>query len=148
MPEAELSRLRRQVEKLLEDDYARLVKYVRTLEKGAARGHTVDEIVADAMKYVATGVETGMIKPTDYEWERAAILTIWSLGALVLHEHLERLIGVDITADLSHDPKSASPYMAPALEIFSQGVFTETTVQVMREAFVDAFADDTKKEDA
>jgi uncharacterized membrane protein YkvA (DUF1232 family) len=35
------------IERLLEDDYARLVKYVRGLEKGAARGYTVDEIIAD-----------------------------------------------------------------------------------------------------
>ena len=35
------------VEKLLEDDYARLVKYVRTLEKGAAHGRAVDDVIAD-----------------------------------------------------------------------------------------------------
>lgn len=35
------------VERLLEDDYGRLVKYVRTLEKGAARGRAVDDIIAD-----------------------------------------------------------------------------------------------------
>ena len=124
-------------------------KYLaRTLVDGSPHvAELVDEIVADAMKYVATGVETGMIKPSDYEWERAAILSIWSLGALVLHEHLERLIGVDITADLSRDPKSAAAYMAPALEIFGEGVFTETTVQLMSEAFIEASAGNTKKED-
>ncbi len=36
------------IEKLLEDDYPRLVKYVRTLEKGAARGRAVDDIVGDS----------------------------------------------------------------------------------------------------
>ena len=115
-------------------------KYLaRTLVDGSPHvAELVDEIVADAMKYVATGVETGMIKPTEHEWQRAAILTIWSLGSLVLHEHLERLIGVDITADFSHDPKSAAAYMAPILEIYSQGVFTDTTIQMMRAAFVDA----------
>jgi len=35
------------IEKLIEKDYPRLVKYVRTLEKGAARGRTVDDIVGD-----------------------------------------------------------------------------------------------------
>ncbi|MDJ0960421.1 MAG: TetR family transcriptional regulator [Acidimicrobiia bacterium] len=113
-------------------------KYLaRTLVDGSPHvAELVDEIVRDAVGYVATGVETGMIKPTEHEWGRAAILTIWSLGALVLHEHLERLIGVDITADFSQDPTATTAYMAPALEIFSQGVFTETTVQLMREAFV------------
>lgn len=115
-------------------------KYLaRTLVDGSPHvAELVDEIVTDAMKYVATGVETGMIKPSDHEWERAAILTIWSLGALVLHEHLERLVGVDITADFSANPKAVSAYMAPILEIYSQGVFTDTTIQLMRAAFVDA----------
>ena len=68
--------------------------------------------------------------------------------ALVLHEHLERLVGVDITADFSQNPKAVTAYMAPALEIYSQGVFTETTVQLMREAFVDASRQNTEKEEA
>jgi AcrR family transcriptional regulator len=107
----------------------------------------VDEIVKDAMQYVAIGVESGMVKPSDYEFERAAILTIWSLGSLVLHEHLERLIGVDITADFSDDPQKVSAYMAPILEIYSQGVFTETTIEMMRATFVEA-ADSNEKEQA
>jgi AcrR family transcriptional regulator len=115
-------------------------KYLaRTLVDGSPHvAELVDEIVSDAVKYVATGVETGMIKPSDHERERAAILTIWGLGALVLHEHLERLIGVDITADFSKNPKAVSSYMAPILEIYSNGFLTETTVKLMSEAFVDA----------
>lgn len=109
----------------------------RTLVDGSPHvAELVDEIVDDAIKYVATGVETGMIRPSAHERERAAILTIWALGALVLHEHLERLIGVDITADFSLDPKAASAYMAPVLEIYGQGVITDKTVQLMSEAFV------------
>ncbi|MDJ0923664.1 MAG: TetR family transcriptional regulator [Acidimicrobiia bacterium] len=123
-------------------------KYLaRTLVDGSPHvTELVDEIVADAMKYVATGVETGMVKPSEHEWERAAILTIWSLGSLVLHEHLERLIGVDITADFSQDRTAASAYMAPILEIYGQGVFTETTVQLMRAAFVDAAEKEQERE--
>ena len=49
---------------------------------------------------------------------------------------LERLIGVDITADFSQSPKAASAYMAPILEVYGQGLFTEKTVQLFREAFV------------
>ncbi len=122
-------------------------KYLaRTLVDGSPHvAELVDEIVTDAMKYVATGVETGMIKPTEHEWERAAILTIWGLGSLVLHEHLERLIGVDITSDFSADPKATSAYMAPILEIYSNGFLTETTVQILRAAFVDA-ATEAEKE--
>lgn len=123
-------------------------KYLaRTLVDGAPHvAELVDEIATDAMKYVATGVETGMVKPSNHEWERAAILTIWSLGALVLHEHLERLVGVDITADFSQNPKAVSAYMAPILEIYSQGVFTDTTIELMRAAFVDAADQQQEKE--
>lgn len=120
----------------------------RTLVDGSQHvAELVDEIVGDAVKYVATGVESGMIRPSNHEWERAALLTIWGLGALVLHEHLERLVGVDITADLSADPKAASAYMAPALEIYSQGVFTEKTVQLMSEAFVDASQQESQEKE-
>lgn len=99
----------------------------------------VDEIVADAVEYVEKGVVSGMISPTRYPKERAAILTIWSLGALVLHEHLARLIGVDITEPVDH-PLAASSYVAPVLEILS-GFITEATVQLMSEAFVDGPAE-------
>lgn len=113
-------------------------KYLaRTLVDGSPHvAELVDEIVNDAVKYVATGVETGMIKPSRYERERAAILTIWGLGALVLHEHVERLLGVDVTADFSTNPKAVSAYMAPILEIYSHGFLTEKTVRLMSEAFV------------
>lgn len=124
-------------------------KYLaRTVVDGSPHvAELVDEMVNDAVQYVETGVESGMIKPSEHERERAAVLTIWSLGALVLHEHLERLIGVDLTAaDLGNDPQAGAAYMAPALEIFGQGVFTEQAVRAMREAFVAAQNDNENKE--
>jgi AcrR family transcriptional regulator len=125
-------------------------KYLaRTLVDGSPHvAELVDEIVADAVGYVATGVDTGMIRPSDHERERAAILTVWGLGALVLHEHLERLIGVDITADFSGDPKAVSAYMAPILELYSNGLLTEKAVQLMREAFVAPTETEQEKESA
>lgn len=125
-------------------------KYLaRTLVDGSPYvAELVDEIVNDAVSYVATGVETGMIKPSNHERGRAAILTIWGLGALVLHEHLERLIGVDITADFSEDPKAVSAYMAPILEIYANGLLTDKTVQLMSEAFVEAPTDKTQEKES
>lgn len=38
----------KQVEEFLEGDYAKLVAYVQGLQKGAARGRTVDEIMTDS----------------------------------------------------------------------------------------------------
>jgi hypothetical protein len=114
-------------------------KYLaRTLVDGSTHvAELVDEMVNDAVEYIAAGVETGMIKPSDNERDRAVILMIWGLGALVLHQHLERLIGVDITADFSQNPKAVSAYMAPILEIYSNGFLTETTIQLMSDAFLD-----------
>jgi AcrR family transcriptional regulator len=125
-------------------------KYLaRTLVDGSPHvAELVDEIVNDAVAYVATGVETGMIKPSNHERGRAAILTIWGLGALVLHEHLERLIGVDITADFSENPKAVSAYMAPILEIYSEGFLTEKTVQLMRAAFINAPAEAAQEKES
>lgn len=125
-------------------------KYLaRTLVDGSQHvAELVDELTKDAAQYVAKGVETGMLKPSKYPDERVAILMIWSLGALVLHEHLERLIGVDITADFSLDPKAASAYMAPILELYGQGFVTDKTVELLSRAFVDASADTQEKETA
>ena len=113
-----------------------LAKYLaRTLVDGSPHvADLVDEIVADAVEYSETGVQKGMLTPTKYPRERAAILTMWQLGALVMHEHLARLIGVDITEPLD-DPKAASSYLGPALEIFG-GFITETTAELLGGAFV------------
>lgn len=108
----------------------------RTLVDGSPHvAELVDEIVADAVEYLATGEETGLIEPSDHDWERAAILTIWGLGALVLHEHLERLIGVDLTADAAGQLEPMSAYGAPAVEIYSRGVLTEKAARLMADAF-------------
>jgi len=113
----------------------------RTLVDGSPHvAELVDELVADARAYIATGVETGMIRPSEYPQERAAILTIWMLGGLVLHEHLERLIGVDITTDFSQDPEAMSSYAVPAVDILG-GFITETYRELISEAFVDAPAE-------
>jgi AcrR family transcriptional regulator len=125
-------------------------KYLaRTLVDGSPHvAELLDEVVNDAVDYLATGVETGMIKPSNHERGRAAILVVWGLGALVLHEHLDRLIGVDITADFSKDPKAVSAYMAPILEIYAEGLLTETTVQLMSEAFVNVSPDTSQEKES
>lgn len=114
-------------------------KYLaRTLVDGSPHvADLVDELVNDAIGYINTGVETGMISPSEYPRERAAILTIWMLGGLVLHEHLERLIGVDITTDFSQDPAAMSSYAVPAVDILS-GFITQTYRELISGAFVDA----------
>ena len=90
-----------------------------------------------------TGVEAGLLMPSELPRQRAALLTVWSLGGIVLHEHLERLLGVDITSDFSQDPASASNYVAAAMDVLS-AMFTDTTRELWSQAF--AGSDDETKE--
>lgn len=117
-----------------------LARYLaKTLVDGSPHvADLVDEMVKDAVGYIATGVEAGLLTPSDHPNERATILTLWMLGALVLHEHLERLIGFDITGDLTEDPEqSGSAYFGPVAEILG-GFFTDTAKELIGEAFPDA----------
>ena len=122
-------------------------KYLaRTLVDGSKHvAELVDELVDDAVAYTELGVASGMMTPTQYPRERAAILTIWALGGFVLHEHLARLIGVDITQDFSDDPHAIGAYVAPAVEI-AAGYITETTKQMMMQAFLDAAPEEEKEQ--
>ena len=115
-----------------------LLRYLaRSMVDGSAHvADLVDEMASDAVEYMQAGVEAGLLTPSDLPRERAALLTLWSLGGVVLHEHMERLLGVDITADFSQDPESAAAYIAPALEILG-GIVTETTKQLWSEALAD-----------
>lgn len=98
----------------------------------------VDELVSDAESYLQQGVENGMLRPSANPRGRAAVLTMWSLGALVLHRHVERILGVDLTApDLGVDPAVAA-YFVPALELMGEGVLTGSYAQLVRESFSSA----------
>lgn len=111
----------------------------RTLVDGSPQvAELIDELVHDAVGYMAAGVEAGTLRPSAHPYERAALLTIWSLGALVLHEHLERLIGVDLTRDPAElaDPTRGAAYMGPALELFTDGLVTDEVAASLRAGFV------------
>ena len=113
-----------------------LLRYLaRTLVDGSPHvAELVDEFVDDAVEYMQVGVEAGLLLPSEFPRQRAALLTIWSLGGIVLHEHLERLLGVDITSDFSQDPATASNYVAAALDVLG-AMFTDTTRELWSQAF-------------
>jgi AcrR family transcriptional regulator len=117
-----------------------LMRYLaRTLADGSEHVATlIDEMVADAEGYVEVAVASGFMKPSDYPRERVVILMIWMLGGLVLHEHLERLLGVDLTDD---DPDNLLGYLVPAMELLGQGAladrFYEQTKDALRERFAE-----------
>lgn len=106
-----------------EDDRLPLLAYLaRALQDGsAAVAALVDEMVADAEAVLAAGVESGMVRPLDHPRGVAAVLTLWSLGALVLHEHVRRVLGTDLTGPMSNVTLSAG-YMVPAMEILTHGL--------------------------
>ena len=95
----------------------------------------VDDLVADAEAYFQQGVEAGTLRPTANPRGRAAVLAMWSLGALVLHQHLERILGVDLTDPEAVAGSAIAAYAGPAYEILSQGVFTEAFAAHIRETF-------------
>lgn len=112
-----------------------LMRYLaRTLVDGSPQvAALVDEMVADAAGYLAEGVESGLLRPTAYPRERAAVLAIWSLGALVLHEHLDRLLGVDLTGTRD-DPAARSAYVGPVLEMLTEGIISPDAAAHLKQA--------------
>lgn len=79
----------------------------------------VDLMIADAEGYIRAGVAAGMMTPSDDEHARAAMLTLYALGSLSLHKHLERHFGLDVrSADLPAQP-GFSRYVKVQMEVFS-----------------------------
>ncbi|WEV77062.1 TetR family transcriptional regulator [Janibacter cremeus] len=113
-----------------------LLRYlVRTLSEGGEQvGRLVDDMVADAEVYMAASEQAGLLKPSSVPRERAVVLVLWSLGALVLHEQLHRLLGVDFLAP-GTDPEDLAPYFRPVMELYTQGLITEGAYSEMAGLF-------------
>ncbi|WP_083442006.1 TetR/AcrR family transcriptional regulator [Nitriliruptor alkaliphilus] len=114
------------------EDSRHLMRYLgRTLTDGSPHvAVLVDEMVDDAVEYMAEGERTGLILPSEHPRSRAAVLTLWSLGLLTLFEHAERLLGVDLLGS----PEQYGAYVLPALEMLSKGVVPEALYDQMRDA--------------
>jgi hypothetical protein len=107
-------------------------------EDSPAVERLVDDLVADAERYLERGVESGLLRPSDDPHGRAAVLALWSLGVLALHRHLERILGIDLTdADALADPAIAA-YIGPAYEILGGGIFTDEAAATLRAAATEA----------
>lgn len=76
----------------------------KTLADGSPRvDELIDEMLEDSLGYMAEGVENGILKPAENPRERAVVLILWTLGALVLHDQAKRLLGIDPTSDRIED---------------------------------------------
>jgi len=85
----------------------------------------VDNLVDDAEDYCRQFVEAGMMRPTSDPRGRAAVLLLWGLGSMVMHKHLQRILGVDIIdPEFGSDPASVA-YASLVHEIYSEGIYTE-----------------------
>lgn len=94
----------------------------------------VDGMVSDAEVYLAQGVESGMLKPSADPHGRAVIMVLWNLGLLVMHHHLNRLLGADLVdPDFGSSPAIAN-YLAPIMELYGDGVFTAEFMENARTA--------------
>lgn len=119
-------------------DAPRLLRYLtRAMTEGGE--HTaalIDDLLEDALEYMEAGERAGMILPSRFPRDRAAVLLLWSLGALTLHEQVSRLLDVDLLAG-DDAPESLGRYFRPALELYSQGLITEQTGEGLLAALPD-----------
>jgi TetR/AcrR family transcriptional regulator, regulator of cefoperazone and chloramphenicol sensitivity len=115
-----------------EDPGSPIVRYLaRALVDGSPQVVAlVDGMVEAAVDSVEAGIRSGTLQHTDDPRGVATLLTIWSLGALVLHEHVERLLGADLTGA----PTERGPYVRAAVEVLA-GVITEEVRDNVRRAF-------------
>jgi AcrR family transcriptional regulator len=120
-----------------------LLYLARRLTDDSAQVATlVDEMVADAAANSVEAIKAGFMTPSDDPAARAAVLVLWSLGALAMRHHIHRILGADITAD----PGAMAPYLRPATEILSRGAFSPDLYDEMRRLFPAASAPDTSQE--
>jgi AcrR family transcriptional regulator len=103
-------------------------------EDSPAVERLVDDLVSDAEHYLEQGVASGLLSPGDDPHGRATVLAIWSLGALALHRHLERILGVDITDPDALAGPAIAAYIGPAYDILGNGIFTEKAAATLRAA--------------
>ncbi len=104
----------------------------RTLVDGSPHvNELVDALVANAVSMSEQSVAAGLMNPTDDEYARSAVITIWSLGALVLHEHVERLLGGDLIGDLENSDR----YLRSVADILTNPPLAADTGRAIAAAF-------------
>ena len=112
------------------------MRYVARMlaDDSEAADSLVDDLVADAAGYMRKGVESGMLRPSGDLEARAAVVMLWGLGALVLHRHVERLLGTDLLAPDALSGPAAAGYLAPAYSLLGEGMLTPEAAQSLTAA--------------
>lgn len=128
------------------DEHRPVLRYLaRTLTDGSPHvNDMIDQLVADAEGYTEQAERSGLVKASADSRARVVVMVMWSLGALVLHDHLRRLLGVDLLGGAG----PPLPYFHAALEIYADGVLTEGAYEELRAATdVPAPASDQRPEE-
>ena len=90
----------------------------------------VDQLAADAASYIQRAIDADLMNPVPNVPVAARMLTIYSLGSLVLAPHLKRLLNIDITADNLTAEPGVTDYVQVQLSLFSS-LFTPTLLEQM-----------------
>lgn len=117
-----------------ESESGDLICYVaqRLTEESPMVIHLVDTMVNDADEYMRLGESKGLLTQSPDPRGRAAYLVLSSLGMVVLHSHVRRHLGVDLTRhDLAADP-GLPRYMRVSLDV-TGSVLSETYAQQLHE---------------
>lgn len=118
------------------EGHPQLLAYLAAVLTDDAPGvsELVDGMVADAEIYLAQGVESGMLRPSADPHGRAVIMVLWNLGLLVLHRHLDRLLGTDLVDPQFGSSPAIANYLTPIMELYGEGVFTPEFMENARTA--------------
>ncbi|GAA5039629.1 AcrR family transcriptional regulator [Thermocatellispora tengchongensis] len=114
-----------------------IMRYLaKTIVDGSAHvDELVDEMIENSLLYMDEGVKSGLLTPTENPRERAVVLFLWQMGALVLHEQVERLLGIDLIDDTAG---SAIKWARINADILAKGVINEQLYEKWRDAMVAA----------
>ncbi|HSP60760.1 MAG TPA: TetR family transcriptional regulator [Ornithinimicrobium sp.] len=105
------------------DEGRAVLRYLaRVLVEGSPHlDELMDDLVDSALEYTAEAERTGMVRSTADPRARMVVLTLWSMGVLILHEQLHRMLGADVLGEGG----DLLPYLRPASEILTHGVLTD-----------------------
>lgn len=111
------------------DEYAPLFVYiVRSFQAGGGLGGALfEQMVHDAEQYLEMGVAAGQVRPSRDPAARARYLTLNNVGAMLLY--MQMRIDKESPLDYRQALRDLSSDLAlPALELYSEGMFSDSSM--------------------
>jgi AcrR family transcriptional regulator len=99
-----------------------------------------DELVEESIQLYKLAEEQGVTEPSSDLRARCAVQLAMQMGALVMHEHLNRALGDDLLS-----PEGIMRVSRATLELFSGAMFAPGQAEAMRKA-LDVAIENTRKE--